>query len=262
MRYMRLIGAFIRASAQKDLAYRANFGISLLHSVLNLAVGWLSLQVIFSQVDSLRGWQSSQALVLLAVYLILSALRGLFIGPSLEALVGMGQEVWTGSFDFSLLRPVPLQFLITFRIWNLFALIDVILGVGVLAYAIHLSPEIAAIQVITFLLTMLAAIVILYAVLLLFTSLAFWNPGYLFTWVFDAFFQLARYPVDLYPPWLRFTLTWILPVGVMTTIPARALAGSGDMAMVCASLAAAGLLFWLSSFFFSLAVKRYASASS
>ena len=30
----------------------------------------------------------------------------------------------------------------------------------------------------------------------------FWSPGFLFTWVFDAVFQLARYPVGFYPIYL------------------------------------------------------------
>ena len=48
----------------------------------------------------------------------------------------------------------------------------------------------------------------------------------LFTWVFDGIFQMARYPVGMYPGWLRLVLTWIVPVGVITTVPAQALTGS------------------------------------
>lgn len=135
MHSLRLIAAFIRASAQQDLAYRANFWISLLHSLLNLGMGLLGLQVIFSQVSDLRGWSLNEARVLLGVFLVASALRSLFIGPSLEALVGLGQEVWSGNFDFTLLKPVPTQFLVTFRQWRLFALVDLGFGMGVLVLA-------------------------------------------------------------------------------------------------------------------------------
>ena len=48
----------------------------------------------------------------------------------------------------------------------------------------------------------------------------------LFTWVFDGLFQMARYPVGMYPGWLRLVLTWIVPVGVITTVPAQALTGA------------------------------------
>jgi hypothetical protein len=56
-------------------------------------------------------------------------------------------------------------------------------------------------------------VTILYAILLAFTGLVFWSPGFLFTWVFDGVFQMARYPVGLYPGWLRLALTWVVPVG-------------------------------------------------
>ena len=36
---------------------------------------------------------------------------------------------------------------------------------------------------------------------------------------------MGRYPVGLYPGWLRLVMTWIVPVGVMTTVPAQALTG-------------------------------------
>ena len=43
MMHLRLIRAFISASAQEEAAYRANFYISLLHSLLNFATGLLGL---------------------------------------------------------------------------------------------------------------------------------------------------------------------------------------------------------------------------
>ena len=88
MRYLRLIKYFMLSSAQEDLAYRANFFIGLLHSLLNLIVGVLGLAVLFGQVETVNGWSFAATLALLGVYLVVSALRGLFIGPSLEALAG------------------------------------------------------------------------------------------------------------------------------------------------------------------------------
>ncbi len=68
------------------------------------------------------------ALALLGVYLTVSALRGLFIGPGLESLAGMDGEIWSGAFDFTVLRPVDTQFLVSVRKWRLFALFDLRLG--------------------------------------------------------------------------------------------------------------------------------------
>src|SRR5512137_716734 len=136
MRYQRLIKYFMLSSAQEDLAYRANFFIGLLHSLLNLIVGVLGLVVLFGQVKTVNGWSFAATLALLGVYLVVSALRGLFIGPSLEALAGMEGDIWSGRFDFALLRPINTQFLVSLRHWRWFALIDLALGVSVLVVAV------------------------------------------------------------------------------------------------------------------------------
>ena len=213
MHYLKLIKRFIVVAFQNVLAYRMNFWISLLYSLLNLGTGVLGIVVLFSQVETVRGWTLASTLALLGVYLTLSALRGLFIGPSLEALVGMDGEVWTGKFDFTLLRPVDVQFIASFQYWRPLALLDLALGLGVLVTStIQMGHTLTPVNVATFLVTLFAGVVVLYAILLTFSALVFWSPGFLFTWLFNAFFQMARYPVGLYPGWLRLVLTWIVPV--------------------------------------------------
>jgi ABC-2 type transport system permease protein len=260
--HLRLVGQFARASAQNDLAHRANFWISLLHSLLNLATGVLGLWVLFGQVETVQGWDMASTLALLGVYLTLGALRGLFIGPSLEAMAGMDGEVWTGKFDLTLLRPVDTQFLASFRHWRPLALVDLGLGLGVLVVAIiQLGQTLTVARLGTFLLTLGVGLTVLYAALLAFSALVFWSPG-LFTWIFDSLFQMARYPVGIYPGWLRFVLTWIVPVGVMTTVPATALAGGLEAGILAGAVVVALLFLVGASVLFRLGLRRYASASS
>ena len=262
-RHLRLARRFMAASAQNELAYRANFLVSLLHSLLNLGTGVLAVVVLFEQIETIRGWDLPATLALLGVYLTVSALRGLFIGPSLDALAGMDGEVWSGRFDFTLLRPVNVQFLASFRYWRPLALVDLTLGLGVLGIAtLQLGHGLTLARVAAFLLALGAGVMILYAILLAFTALVLWSPGFLFTWVFDGVFQLARYPVGLYPGWLRLVLTWVIPVGIMTTIPAQALAGDLPGGMLAGSVGLAAALFVGASALFRVGLRRYASASS
>jgi ABC-2 type transport system permease protein len=263
MRYLKLGGQFAWASVQNELAHRANFWVSLLHSLLNLTTGVLGLWVIFGQVDAIHGWDLPSTMALLGVYLTLGALRGLFIGPSLEALAGMDGEIWTGTFDFTLLRPVNAQFLASVRHWRPFALVDLMLGLGVVVVAAaQLGQALTPARLVSFLLTLLVGVTILYALLLAFSALTLWNPGFLFSWVFDGLFRMARYPVGLYPGWLRLVLTWVVPVGVMTTVPAQALTGALSPWVLLGSIGLAVAFFAGASALFHLGLRRYASASS
>jgi ABC-2 type transport system permease protein len=185
------------------------------------------------------------------------------LGPSLEALAGIGGEVGTGQFDFTLLRPANLQFLASFRRWHPLALLDLLLGLVVLAVATgQLGAVVGPWQVISFIVTLAAGLLVLYAILLGFTALVFWSHGFLFTWVFNGLFQLARYPLGVYPGWLRLVLTWIIPVGIMTTVPAQALSGQLAPELLVGSLLMALALFFGASVLFRTGVRHYSSASS
>lgn len=263
MHHLRLILSFLRLSTQQEMAYILNFFINLLYSGLNLATGVLGLIVLFNQVQSVHGWTLSSSLALLGVYLILGALRDVVFSPSFDALAGLGGEVWNGRFDFTLLRPVNLQFLTSFRYWRIFSCIDLLLGLGVLGFAlVQLHSVFAWLHILVFLVAMVMSVVVLYSILLLFTSLIFWSPGFLFTWVFNGIFQMARYPVGLYPGWVRLLLTWVIPIGIMTTLPAQILNGDIPLLTFAGGAVFAVALLVISSLLFQQGAKRYASASS
>jgi ABC-2 type transport system permease protein len=248
---------------QELLAYRANFWISLLYSVLNLGTGVLGLGVLFGQAEMICGWTFASALALLGVYLTLNALRSLFIGPSLESLAGMDGEVWTGQFDYTLLHPVDVQFQASFRRWRPLAVLDLALGLGVLVAAVvRLGETVSPAQVALFCLTLAMGLALLYAILLAFAGLVFWNPTVLYTWVFNAIWQMARYPVGLYPGWLRLVMTWVVPVGLMTTVPAQALTGALPAGMLAGGAAVTAAFVAGAMVLFRTGLRRYASASS
>lgn len=253
----------MRASLQDEVAHRSNFWISLLHSALNLMTGVLGVAVLFGQVDSINGWDFASTLVILGVYLSVGALRGLFIGPSLESLSGMDGDVWTGKLDFTLLRPVNVQFQASFRHWRFFSLLDLLLGLGVLVFAsLRMGQNLTSPNLLLFVFSMIIGVIILYAILLIFAGLVFWSPGFLFTWVFDGIFQMARYPIGVYPQWVRLILTWVIPVGLITTVPAQALSGSSSLWLVVGAVLFSVVLFLVGTILFRTGLRRYASASS
>lgn len=248
---------------QAEMAHRSNFWISLLHAALNLLTGVLGVVVLFGQVETINGWDFDATLAILGVYLTVGALRGLFIGPSLEALAGMDGEVWTGKLDFTLLRPVDVQFQASFRQWRPFRLLDLALGLGVTLVAVtRLGSSLSLLQVLSFLLTLGLGILILYAILLVFAGLVFWSPGFLFTWIFDSIFQMARYPVGIYPQWVQMLLTWIIPVGMITTVPAQALTGALPIGALGLAMLVAVVLLFSATLIFRTGLRRYGSASS
>ena len=74
--------------------------------------------------------------------------------------------------------------------------------------------------------------------------------------------NLGRLPVDIYRQPLRGVLTYFIPVGVMITLPAKALMGFVTPFGVIVSFAIAAFAVFASLNLWNFALKRYASASS
>jgi len=81
-------------------------------------------------------------------------------------------------------------------------------------------------------------------------------------WMHRDFSGMGRIPVDIYKGFLRSFLTFIIPVGVLMTFPAKALMGLLQAKMVFYSFFLAFFLFYLSLRFWNFALTRYTSASS
>ena len=85
------------------------------------------------------------------------------------------------------------------------------------------------------------------------------NLSYLFVSIFDA----ARWPADVFRGILRVVFTFVVPLALMTTFPARALLGKGFGARdVLAALAGAVAFAAFARVVWLRSIGRYTSASS
>lgn len=176
---------------------------------------------------------------------------------------GLYGEVYEGGFDFTLLKPATTQFLVSFRNWRPWAFGDLILSLVVLGVALaELGEQLSLSGTATFLVALAVSATIVYAILLLLASGIFWYQGVPLMWIFDSLFQMGRYPVGIYPGWLKLTLTWILPIQFITTVPAEALTGQVSAATLLGGIALAVGLLVVASAFFRISLRRYSSASS
>jgi ABC-2 type transport system permease protein len=108
-----------------------------------------------------------------------------------------------------------------------------------------------------------SATVILYSLWILVVSAAFFvvkvdNLSFLFLSLYDA----ARWPADVFPFVLRVVFTFVIPLAVLTTIPAAALLGRIGPAQVLATAAGAAAFALLSRLVWLRSIGRYTSASS
>ncbi len=115
------------------MAYRANFFIQTIESVLGMATALGAVYVIFAQTDTLAGWHQVELISLLGIYFVILGSINLMISPSLNKFM---QDIVDGKLDFTLIKPRDTQLLISvqeFRVWKL---LDIIMGLAVMTYGL------------------------------------------------------------------------------------------------------------------------------
>ena len=218
MTYLRLIWVFFRIGILNELAYRVNFYVQFLQSLLSFGMAVTGLAVVFAHTDTLGGWSADEILAL---------------------LVSIGQ----------------------IRIWKV---ADVLLGIAVICAAlIRLGVGISLVEILLFVLVLLCGGAIIYSFWLILATLSFWfiridNILH----IFQSMYEAGRWPISLYPQWLRHILTFLVPVAFAVTVPAQALSGRlTSTTIVSAVVLAAGMLI-ASRLFWKVGVRSYSGASA
>lgn len=260
-RLSRAVGASLRVAVMTALQYRVSFLGEMAVAVFWLAWTIVPLFVLFQFDASFAGWSQSDAIIVVGFFITLTGLLDAFIDPNLSAVV---EHVRQGTFDFLLLKPVDAQLLVSVHRTAPAKLPHVIVGVVVAGYgAARLPAAPRLIDVLAALLLLLSGAGVLHSLWTIVVSLSFKfvrvdNLSYLLRAVIDA----GRWPLAFYPVAVRVVLTFIVPVGLMTTYPALALRGTLTQSGVAIALAVSAAFALLARLTWQRAVRQYASASS
>ena len=258
LRYLHIGSLFLRIGALTELEYRANFFIQIFQSVVSLIISLGGLAVIFENTDSLNGWHPNELLVVVGVYFLIGGWVKMIVQPSLTRFMN---AVRTGTLDFTLIKPVDAQFMVSIwqpEIWNI---VDVLIGLGIIGVAVARIGS--SVQAVPFALMLLAGGAIIYSFWLILASLTFWFISLDNTVIiFESMFEAGRWPVGIYPAWLRYALTFFVPVAFAVTIPAEALTGRLSNETLVGALVLAAALLLISRAFWRYGVRHYSGASA
>jgi ABC-2 type transport system permease protein len=261
MRHLRLLSIFYRNSLYAEMEYRANFVANVLMSAFWLAFAILGLHVFYYHRDQIGGWGYYEAMLVVGFYSLFNGLIEALLQPNMSRLI---EQIRTGTFDFILIKPVNSQFMASLRQLSIWKLADVAMGLGIGIYAL---VRLAAVPSITDLIAAAGFVgcgtVILYSIWLIMVTSAFWfvridNISELFT----AIYETGRFPVSVYPSWMRGVLTFVVPIAFITTFPAAAILGRAKPQLLSVAFLLAAGLFCGCIGFWRFAVRRYSSASS
>ncbi|MDH4271501.1 MAG: ABC-2 family transporter protein, partial [Candidatus Aminicenantes bacterium] len=105
--------------------------------------------------------------------------------------------------------------------------------------------------------------VIVYSFWLILATTAFWLVRVEnILVIFQSVYEAGRWPVNIYPGWLRFALTFFIPVAFAITVPAQALAGRLTGPVLLGAAAFAVVLFTAARIFWRAGIRHYSGASA
>lgn len=261
IRGIRLAFLYLRLGVVNELQYRANFFVAVLQSLLSVAVGLVVLALVYSHTTTLNGWTQSELIVIVGVQILLGGVIHSTIQPNMQRLV---DEVQDGKLDFLLTKPEDAQALVSLREVQIWQGVDIISGFIVIGVgAFRLNHAIGVGHALVFLALLALGALLLYCFWLILATGSFWiiNMGYLAE-LFEGIYQTGRWPIGVYPLWMRYSMTYLVPIGFAVTVPAQALTGRlhWHTAVVAVGFSAALLVF--TRWFWRFGLRRYSGASA
>lgn len=261
MNCFRLFCRFLRISVMGQIAYRVSFFVQLFESIVELVTALLGLAVIFSYTNDLGGWNPDEVLTLVGVYFLVGGMIGLVIQPGMSKLI---ESVRDGTLDFTLIKPEDAQLLVSVQRVEIWKVIDVVMGFGVLAVAlVRMGEHVDGWEASAFVVMLAAGCIIIYSFWLILATMSFWFVRVEnILEIFQSVYEAGRWPISLYPGWMRFALTFIIPIAFATTVPAEALTGRLTVVTLGGAVVLAALLLAVSRLLWHAGLKRYSGASA
>ena len=108
--------------------------------------------------------------------------------------------------------------------------VDVVIGRRVIGVALaRIGGDLGVLDALAFGVALLLGAVLLYCFWLVLATGSFWVVRMWFLpELFEGMFQTGRWPVGIYPDWLRFGITFLVPIAFAITVPAEAVTSRLD----------------------------------
>jgi ABC-2 type transport system permease protein len=261
MNAVRLSWLYLKIGVLNELQYRVNFVVQLFQSAIALVVGLLVLALVYSHTDELNGWSESELLCVLGIQILMGGAIKTYIQPNMMRLIA---DVQDGKLDYALTKPEDAQVLVSVREVRIWQVVDIVSGLVVLAVGLsRITTDVGPADAAAFGLALLFGAVMIYCFWLVVATVAFWVVN---MWhaveLFDGIFQTGRWPVGIYPGWLRYSVTFLVPIAFAVTVPAQAVTSRLQWQTLALAVVFAVVLFAFTRWFWRFGLRRYSGASA
>jgi ABC-2 type transport system permease protein len=244
-----------------EAEYRLNMVLKVIGDVIWYATQLSIFEVLFYHAPEIAGWDIHATRVFMGILFIIDSAYMFFFNDNFDQASTLVRK---GEFDFILAKPVDSQFMFSMRRVNAVYFINFRLVCFYLFWGLSQLPIFPSVgNLIIGAALMLSGFVVLYCLRFFFAGLViiFHNASSL-TYIWYQFYRLGNRPHALYPPWLRWIVLTIMPVGMIVSVPATQMVRTLEPSIAWVSPVMAMSLFILSRKYWRWILRHYSSASS
>jgi ABC-2 type transport system permease protein len=216
-----MIQVFLRFKAlaiRVALEYRANFWLMVGSGILMRGVFILIVMVIYHNIPAVAGWKEAEMFLIIGLLLSAEGISNVFCdGPW-----HLGEHIYRGTLDVMLARPISPLFQVLCYGMGLQGFGIFPLGLGISVWSMAALGYLTPLYIACALIAVICGVVLRVASTFLFASTLFYFKGANLNIPFLAHTigEFGRYPVSIYPFWMRIILLYIIPTGFIGYIPA------------------------------------------
>lgn len=245
-------------SFQTMIASRFGIVIFLFGKLFRFAMTLAFIYFLFSGTRGVLGFNRDQTLLFLLTFIFLGGVGQMFFREAYR----FRARLVSGDFDFDLLKPIHPLFRNLAGGFDFLDLLTMPIYIYVLIQLIS-QLRFSLWALVLYLILLINGFVIIMAIHILVVGLGIITTEVdHLVMVYRDIESMGRFPVDIYKEPLRQFLTFVVPIGLMFTFPAKALLGLLSWQAIIFALVGGGISLFLCLKFWDYAVKNYSSASS
>lgn len=259
---LKFLYILFKIKFSRTMAFRFSFFGAFFVDGSMFFIQLLMFSSIYSQVDSIGGWNRQQMLFFIGTFSLINALNMTFF---FFGLISIPQKIRSGQLDLYITKPVRPLLYLSFENINVGSFPLVLGSIGILIYAVSgMTIEITVGIVACYIFLVMLMLILYYDIMVILRTIVFFViqasaierlegelitlcmkiPGVLFEGVFKVLFYL------------------LLPYGIIATIPTQFFTGTSTIMELIYATAIVVVFTIFTWFFWKLGLKNYKSASS
>lgn len=259
-KYFILYVAMFKASFISDLEYRANFLTRIFTDIFWYIAQIATFEVFYQHTQKIGDWNLAQMRVFLGVLFVVDAICSLLFTENIDSF---SEKIRKGDLDLLLVKPVDSQFMISLQRAATAYLGNLLLSFLWLGWSLAQFPEFNPLRLLWLIFLIPCGVVITYVIRFLFATTAIVltrSENLQFIWW--QLYRIGTRPDSTYLPWFKYLILTAFPVGVIASVPSRALLDPPNYYILLWPLLLTPFLLFLSHRFWNYCLRHYTSASS